>query len=160
MNRRIAVTALLGVGLMNMISCAGEEKEAGLMKEIVALRLSKKELKIKVDSLTRDLNKCERVKVNRWFTPQGYEEVQLKDLQIENPERHIEEALRKRQDLIPSLVNTTENKSFEYQDIQVLGANWVVALLSDGHTKVKVLYNYTIDATGVVNFNLLDTEDF
>ena len=120
-------------------------KNDSLEKEIVLLK-----------SLNDSLIKISNASENQWFD-KDFNGSHLTRQGITNPEKFVENALRKRTDLIPS--EAVLGGTMSYGKIQLLGNKWVIADYSDGHIQGRSIYEYRIDDKKVLTFKILASND-
>lgn len=109
-------------------------------------------LKVLNDSLI----KLSQVKENLWFD-KDFNGARLTRQGITNPEEFVENALRKRVDLIPS--EAVLGGTMSYGKIQLLGNKWVIADYNDGHIQGRSIYEYRIDDKKALTFKILASND-
>lgn len=120
-------------------------KNDSLEKEIVLLK-----------SVNDSLLKIENISENLWFD-KDFNGTHLTRKGIKNPEKFVENALRKRTDLIPfeAVLGGTMN----FGKIQLLGNKWIIADYSDGHIQGRSIYEYRIDDKKALTFKILASND-
>ncbi|MBE0422347.1 MAG: hypothetical protein IBX66_00240 [Lutibacter sp.] len=120
-------------------------KNDSLEKEIVLLK-----------SVNDSILKIENVVENLWFD-KDFNGAHLTRKGITNPEEFVENALRKRTDLIPfeAVLGGTMN----FGKIQLLGNKWIIADYSDGHIQGRSIYEYRIDDEKALTFKILASND-
>ncbi|MHB1106860.1 MAG: hypothetical protein ACYCZ2_10900 [Lutibacter sp.] len=120
-------------------------KNDSLEKEIVILK-----------SLNDSILKIENVAENLWFD-KVFNGGHLTRLGITNPEEFVENALRKRTDLIP--FEAVMGGTMNFGKIQLLGNKWIIADYSDGHIQGRSIYEYRIDDKKALTFKILASND-
>ena len=120
-------------------------KTDSLVKEIVLLK-----------SLNDSLLKVSQAEKNYWFN-KDFNGSHLIQQGIKNPEEFVENALRKRIDLIPS--EAVLGGTMNFGKIQLLGNKWVIADYSDGHIQGRSIYEYRIDYKKALTFKILASND-
>lgn len=120
-------------------------KNDSLEKEIVLLK-----------SLNDSLLKLGQAAENLWFD-KDFNGSHLTRQGITNPEEFVENALRKRADLIPfeAVLGGTMN----YGKIQLLGNKWIIADYSDGHIQGRSIYEYRLNDKKELSFKILASND-
>ncbi|HEY9221921.1 MAG TPA: hypothetical protein VIO43_10155 [Lutibacter sp.] len=120
-------------------------KNDSLEKEIVLLK-----------KLNDSLSKLGQAEGNLWFD-KDFNGTHLTRKGIKNPEEFVENALRKRTDLIPfeAVLGGTMN----FGKIQLLGNKWIIADYSDGHIQGRSIYEYRIDDKKALTFKILASND-
>lgn len=153
------ISILLLAGLL-ILSCkdANEQPEnfpdktAQLTLKIDSL---KKEIVI-LKSLNDSILKIENVAENLWFD-KDFNGSHLTRKGITNPEEFVENALRKRNDLIP--YDAVLGGTMNFGKIQLLGNKWIIADYSDGHIQGRSIYEYRIDDKKALTFKILASND-
>ena len=120
-------------------------KKDSLEKEIVLLK-----------GLNDSLIKLSQVEKNYWFD-KDFNGSHLTRKGIINPEEFVENALRKRADLIPS--EAVLGGTMSYGKIQLLGNKWIIADYNDGHIQGRSIYEYQIDDKKAMSFKILASND-
>lgn len=120
-------------------------KNDSLEKEIVILK-----------SLNDSLLKISQIKKNLWFD-KDFNGAHLTRKGITNPEKFVENALRKRADLIP--YDAVLGGTMNFGKIQLLGNKWVIADYNDGHIQGRSIYEYRIDDKKALTFKMLASND-
>lgn len=120
-------------------------KNDSLVKEIVLLK-----------SLNDSLIKISNVSENQWFD-KDFNGIHLTRQGIKNPEEFVENALRKRADMIP--FEAVLGGTMSYGKIQLLGNKWIIADYSDGHIQGRSIYEYRIDDKKALTFKILASND-
>jgi hypothetical protein len=120
-------------------------KNDSLEKEIVLLK-----------SLNDSLIKISQVAENYWFD-KDFNGSHLTRMGITNPEEFVENALRKRADLIP--FEAVLGGTMSYGKIQLLGNKWIIADYNDGHIQGRSIYEYRIDDKKAMSFKILTSND-
>ena len=124
------------------------------------------QLTLKIDSLEKEivllksvndsLSKLGQSGENLWFD-KDFNGTHLTRKGIKNPEEFVENALRKRTDLIP--FEAVLGGTMIYGKIQLLGNKWIIADYSDGHIQGRSIYEYQIDDKKVLTFKILASND-
>ena len=128
--------------------------------KVVNQKLSQKIdiLQVQNDSLKKvlDLRNAEsEVKLAdspEWYYPET-DSRELLDSGIEDPEAYIQNALREKTDLIP--MDAVLGGTMHYNNIQLLGNNWLIADFEDGHVYGKALFEYKISNRNKLNFKII-----
>ncbi|MCC8359128.1 hypothetical protein LA313_04390 [Salinimicrobium sp. ASW11-47] len=112
----------------------------------------------KIDSLTQELNRQQELKdslVNLReidYSANDYSIFFGKEFEdIDNPEEHIVNALKNKEDLIP--LKAVLGGSMEFRKVQVISEDWVLAIYDDGHVQGKSIFEYELQEDGEVEFN-------
>ncbi len=110
-----------------------------------------------IDSLTQELNRQQELKdslVNLReidYSANDYSIFFGKEFEdIDNPEEHIINALKNKEDLIP--LKAVLGGSMEFRKVQVISEDWVLAIYDDGHVQGKSIYEYELQEDGEVEF--------
>ena len=124
------------------------------------------EFTFKIDSLNKEIQslkilndslmKTENATENYWFIS-AYNGSRLSRLGITNPEKFVENALRKRVDLIPS--EAVLGGTMNFGKIQLLGNKWVIADYNDGHIQGRTIFEYLVNDKKAVEFKILASND-
>ena len=121
---------------------------------------------LKIDSLNKEISslkslkdsliKISQTEKNYWFD-KDFNGVQFTRQGIQNPEEFVENALRKKADLIPfeAVLGGTMN----FGKIQLLGNKWIIADYSDGHIQGRSIYEYGINDKKEISFKILTSND-
>lgn len=120
-------------------------KNDSLEKEIVLLK-----------SLNDSLTKISNMPENQWFD-KDFNGSHLTRQGITNPEKFVENELKKRTDLIPS--EAVLGGTMNYGKIQLLGNKWVIADYNDGHIQGRTIYEYRLNNKKVLEFKVLASND-
>ena len=120
-------------------------KNDSLAKEIVGLK-----------SLNDSLMKLSQTQKNFWFD-KDFNGAHLTRKGITNPEEFVENALRKRNDLIPN--DAVLGGTMNFGKIQLLGNKWIIADYSDGHIQGRSIYEYRMDDKKALTFKILASND-
>ncbi|MHB1148610.1 MAG: hypothetical protein ACYC01_13590 [Lutibacter sp.] len=120
-------------------------KNDSLEKEMVLLK-----------SLNDSLIKISNVSENQWFD-KDFNGSHFTRQGITNPEKFVENALRKRTDLIPS--EAVLGGTMSYGKIQLLGNKWVIADYNDGHIQGRSIYEYRLNDKKELIFKILASND-
>lgn len=153
------VTILLIIGIF-AFSCKKEVKQTeNLPDKTAQLTIKNDSLKKEIQllkSLNDSLINISQDEKNYWFIPE-YNGSHLTRQGITNPEKFVENALRKRADLIPfeAVLGGTMN----YGKIQLLGNKWVIADYSDGHIQGRSIYEYRLNDKTMLTFKILASND-
>ncbi|MFD0837221.1 hypothetical protein ACFQ0I_15690 [Mariniflexile aquimaris] len=110
-------------------------------------------LKIENDSLTKILTE-KKSESNYWFDVE-YDGKKLIEIGIKNPEEFIENTLREKTELIP--LKPTLGGTMNYDKIQLLSREWLIADFSDGHVEGRAIYKYKLNKKGLLEFELLNS---
>lgn len=114
----------------------------------------KREIQL-LKSLNDSLIKISQEEKNYWFDP-DFNGSHLTRQGITNPEKFVENALRKRADLIPEgVLGGTMN----FLKIQLLGNRWVIADYSDGHIQGRSIYEYRMNEKKELAFKIMASND-
>ena len=133
----------------SIISCEKQNHDANLVVE--KLKSENSFLKQKNDSLNKELKKS-ILKGNYWFDS-GYGGLILKNKGINNPEKYIENTLREKPELIP--LEPTLGGKMTFDNIQILGEEWIIADYSDGHVQGRTIYSYKLNKNNKLKFKVL-----
>lgn len=120
-------------------------KNDSLEKEIVLLK-----------KLNDSLSKLSQGEENFWFD-KDFNGAQFTRQGITNPEEFVENALRKKTDLIPS--DAVLGGTMSFGKIQLLGNRWVIADYSDGHIQGRSIYEYRLNDKKELAFKVLASND-
>lgn len=110
-------------------------------------------LKTKNDSLTKILTE-KKSDSNYWFDAE-YDGDKLIEIGIKNPEEFVENTLREKTELIP--LKATLGGTMNFDKIQLLSREWLIADFSDGHIQGSALYKYKLNKKGQLEFELLNS---
>lgn len=91
-------------------------------------------------------------KNNQWFGIEQKAEI-LKNLNIENPEKHIEDKLREQTEILP--LKAVLGGTMTIDHIVILNEDWIIANYSDGHVYGESIIQYKIDKNGKLKFKVL-----
>ncbi len=75
---------------------------------------------------------------------------------IEDPEQHIINALKQKNDLIP--LKEVLGGNMEFRQVQVISEEWVLAIYDDGHVQGKSIFAYELQEDGEVKFTEVATK--
>lgn len=111
-------------------------------------------LQVQNDSLREVLVlKSEEIEVSEiphWYYP----ETDSRKLSgIDDPEEYIKSALLEKTDLIP--MEAVLGGTMHYNNIQLLGNNWLIADFEDGHVYGKALFEYAIREENKLHFKII-----
>jgi hypothetical protein len=153
------ITILLIIGFL-AFSCKKEVKQTeDLPDKTAQLTIKNDSLKKEIQllkSLNDSLIKISQEEKNYWFIPE-YNGSHLARQRITNPEKFVENALRKRADLIP--FEAVLGGNMNYGKIQLLGNKWVIADYSDGHIQGRSIYEYRLNDKTTLTFKILASND-
>ncbi|OGS70954.1 MAG: hypothetical protein A3F91_11025 [Flavobacteria bacterium RIFCSPLOWO2_12_FULL_35_11] len=153
------ISILLIVGFL-ILSCKdANEQPENLPDKTVQLSLKNDSLEkeiVLLKSLNDSLLKISHVAENLWFD-KDFNGAHLTRQGITNPEKFVENSLRKRVDLIP--FEAVLGGTMKFGKIQLLGNKWVIADYSDGHIQGRSIYEYRIDDKKVLTFKILASND-
>ena len=110
-------------------------------------------LKTENDSLAKILTK-KKSESNYWFDAE-YDGEKLIEIGIRNPEEFVENTLREKTDLIP--LKATLGGTMNFEKIQLLSREWLIADFSDGHVQGRAIYKYKLNIKGQLEFELLNS---
>ncbi|MBF4516749.1 hypothetical protein IRZ71_10355 [Flavobacterium sp. ANB] len=142
---------ILVVMLFSILSCEKLNYESNLTIE--KLKSENIHLKQKNDSLNIEFKKA-KLNKNYWFDIES-EGIDFINKGIKNPEKYIENSLRKNPELIP-LEPILGGKMF-FENIQILGNKWLIADYSDGHISGRTIYSYKFNKNNTVEFKSLSS---
>ena len=121
---------------------------------------------LKIDSLNKEIShlkslndsliKISQTEKNYWFD-KDFNGIQFTRQGIANPEEFVENALRKRADLIP--FEAVLGGTMRYGKIQLLGNKWLIADYNDGHIQGRSIYEYRINDKKEISFKILASND-
>ncbi len=69
---------------------------------------------------------------------------------IQDPKKHITEALKQQKDLIP--LDPVLGGTMEFRQVQVITENWVLAVYDDGHVQGKSIFEYELQENNKITF--------
>lgn len=146
----IKTQLISAVILLFLMSCNnGKDME-------VNLELTNKidSLQVQNDSLREVLvlksEEIEGSEIPQWYYP----ETDARKLSnIEDPEEYIKSALREKTDLIP--MDAVLGGTMHFNNIQLLGSNWLIADFEDGHVYGKALFEYAVREKNEINFKIV-----
>ena len=110
-------------------------------------------LKTENDSLAKILTE-KKSESNYWFDAE-YDGEKLIEIGIKNPEEFVENTLREKTDLIP--LKATLGGTMNFEKIQLLSREWLIADFSDGHVQGRAIYKYKLNKKGQLEFELLNS---
>lgn len=147
----------IALGLLLFISACREPSSKSTSEitssEIMALESKLKAIEKEKDSLELLLENYVSKSSTTWFG--DMEAKPFKELGIENPKKHILEALRNTQSVIP-LKGVLGGTMF-FTDIEILSSKWIIASYEDGHIMGRSIFTYKINPeTMEVEFAVLD----
>lgn len=135
----IALSALI-------ISCAGpSEKEEDLSAQVDSLTRETEELKLANDTLSEHL--FQKTYLTREY-PSYFDT-------IPEPEEHLLEHLREREDLIPK--DPVLGGTMRFTKVRFIDDEIFVAEYEDGHVMGKAVYTYTLNNSGDLDFQMIGT---
>jgi len=158
--KKMRKTAILLLAGILILSCKDAvEQPEDLSDKTVQLTLKNDSLKKEITllkSLNDSLSKLGQAGENLWFD-KDFNGAHLTRQGIKNPEEFVENALRKRTDLIPfeAVLGGTMN----YGKIQLLGNKWIIADYSDGHIQGRSIYEYRLNDKKELIFKILASND-
>lgn len=127
-------------------SCSSTDTE-----RINLLEKENDDLKTKVDSLNQLLDE-EQTLSNDWFDSELIDS-QFLHLGITRPKEFIAQSLREKQELIP--IQGVLGGEMNFDKIQPIGWDWVIADYHDGHVYGMALYKYQFNDVGELTFELI-----
>lgn len=133
----------------SILSCEKQNHKDNLVFE--KLNSENNFLKRKNDSLNRELKKA-NLKGNYWFDVE-YEGVNFVNKGINDPEKYIENALRQKTELIP--LKPTLGGKMIFDNILILGEEWIIADYSDGHVEGRTIFSYKLNNKDKLEFKIL-----
>ena len=138
------------IWLLFFLSCKSKEnsEQAFLISKLVT---EKKQCIQKNDSLLVKLNLLEN---NYWFD--SFEKEKFIGIGWENPENKIENALRKRLDLIP--LSAVLGGKMDFEKVQLLSNQWILASYSDGHVCGRALYEFNVNNKNQLEFKIFKSQ--
>ena len=101
------------------------------------------------------LLKLSRLENNYWFQNE-YEGEKFKKKGWEDPEKEIETELRKRLDLIP--LSAVLGGKMNFERIQLLSNQWIMASYSDGHVSGRALYEFYLNENSRFEFKIFKSQ--
>ena len=69
---------------------------------------------------------------------------------IQDPKKHITEALKQQKDLIR--LDPVLGGTMEFRQVQVITENWVLAVYDDGHVQGKSIFEYELQENNKITF--------
>jgi hypothetical protein len=153
-------TAILLLAGFLILSCKDvSEQPENLSDKTVQLTLKNDSLEkeiVLLKSVNDSLSKLGQSGENLWFD-KDFNGAHLTRKGIKNPEEFVENALRKRTDLIP--YDAVLGGTMNFGKIQLLGNKWVIADYNDGHIQGRSIYEYRIDDKKALTFKILASND-
>lgn len=143
----------LALTLLLILSCSNNNANESLLQEIIELQIQNDSLMEIVMEKEEHLNSS---KTPQWFYPET-DARKLLESGIENPEAYIKNALLEKTDLIP--MDAVLGGTMHYNNIQLLGDQWLIADFEDGHVYGKVIVKYTIGENNEVAFKIIALSD-
>ncbi|MCG2430400.1 hypothetical protein [Aequorivita xiaoshiensis] len=147
MKSKLIVLSLL---LLTLIACNNNRSSDSILQNRID------SLQIQNDSLTEVLTAKTAVTENtdspQWYYPET-DSRKLLDLGVEDPGKHIKQALRENKDLIP--MDAVLGGTMHYNNIQLLGDKWIIADFEDGHVYGKAIFEYTLLEDDKLNFKII-----
>jgi hypothetical protein len=137
----------------SIMSCEKQNHEDNLVVE--KLKLENNFLKQNNDSLSNEL-KIIKMTRNYWFDVE-FEGVKLVNKGIKDPEKYIENSLRERPELIP--LKPVLGGKMVFDNIQVLGEEWIIADYSDGHVQGRAIFSYKVNNDAKVKFVIVKSSE-
>jgi|SRR5690554_4677117 len=135
--------------LLLLLGCTDNEAHENLQNEL-------QELRIQNDSLMEVVLENEKnqmaSKAPQWYYPET-DARELLDSGIENPEEYIKNALLEKTDLIP--MDAVLGGTMRFNNIQLLGDQWLIADFEDGHVYGKAILEYNFDKNNTVAFRII-----
>lgn|SRR5690554_6655257 len=133
--------------LLLLLGCANNEADESQQDELQKLRIQN-------DSLMEVVmeKNCIDSKTPQWYFPE-MDSRNLLESGIENPEAYIKNALLDRIDLIP--IDAVLGGTMHYNNIQLLGDQWLIADFEDGHVYGKAIVGYTIGENNEIDFKII-----
>jgi len=155
--RKISILVIIGLLAFGCKDTVNKTVEFPDKIELLTLKNDslKKEIQL-LKSLNDSLIKISQVGKNYWFIPE-YNGSHLTRQGIANPQEFVENALRKRADLIP--FEAVLGGTMRYGKIQLLGNKWVIADYNDGHIQGRSIYEYWINDKKELSFKILASND-
>lgn len=95
-----------------------------------------------------------KMNTNYWYNEE-HDGKSLKAIGISDPENFIKEALDENSQIIP--LEAVLGGKMHFNNIQLLGSEWLIADFEDGHIQGKALYKYTISEKSEVKFELIES---
>lgn len=155
--RKISILIIIG---FLTFACKNEVKQLEKSSDKTA------EFTLKIDSLNKEIShlkslndsliKISQTEKNYWFD-KDFNGIQFTRQGIKNPEEFVENALRKRTDLIP--FEAVLGGTMRYGKIQLLGNKWLIADYNDGHIQGRSIYEYRINDKKEISFKILASND-
>lgn len=153
------LSILFIIGFLSLGCKNDADKTENLANETEPLILKNDSLKKEIQllkSLNDSLIKISPEEKNYWFDP-DFNGSHLTRQGITNPEKFVENALRKRADLFPA--KAVLGGTMNFLKIQLLGNRWVIADYSDGHIQGRSIYEYRINEKNELAFKMLASND-
>ena len=155
--KKIALLLLIGFLAFSCKDEANKSENLPDIKELLTLKNDSLEKEIvNLKSLNDSLLKINQVTENKWFD-KDFNGSHFTRQEIINPEEFVENALKKRTDLIPS--DAVLGGTMSYGKIQLLGNRWVIADYSDGHIQGRSIYEYRLNDKKELIFKVLASND-
>lgn len=131
--------------LLLIFSCNESHRNEKLLSNVDSLR-------IKHDSLINVLNKRKHCS-NYWYDIE-FDGLELIERGIKNPVEFIETSLREKTDLIP--IDPTEGGKLQFDNIQILGKEWLIADFDDGTVQGRAIYQYKLNEDNELEFEIVN----
>lgn len=131
--------------LLLIFSCTESERNEAAMADMNNLR-------IKHDSLINVLNE-RRHCVNYWYDIE-FDGIELIEKGINNPVEFIESSLREKPELIPTITGSEGKMRFD--NIQILGKEWLIADFDDGKIQGRAIYQYKLNDENELEFKIVN----
>ena len=93
---------------------------------------------------------------NYWYSD-DQDGKSLRAIGISDPENHIKQALYKSPQLIP--LKAVLGGEMHFNEILLLGNEWLIADYEDGHIQGKAIFRYLINDDNEVVFELIDSSN-
>ncbi|NEW78020.1 MAG: hypothetical protein GZ086_01055 [Gelidibacter sp.] len=155
--KRIAILFLIGFLAFSCKDDLNKPENLPDIKEQLTLKNDSLEKEIvNLKSLNDSLLKIGHVTENKWFD-KDFNGSHFTRQGITNPEEFVENALRKKADLIPS--EAVLGGTMTYGKIQLLGNRWVIADYNDGHIQGRSIYEYRLNNKKELVFKILASND-
>lgn len=143
----------LALTLLFFLSCSNNKANESLRQEIIELQIQNDSLMEIVMEKEKHLSSSE---TPQWFYPET-DARKLFESGIENPEAYIKNALLEKTDLIP--MDAVLGGTMHYNNIQLLGDQWLIVDFEDGHVYGKAIVKYTIGENNEVAFKIIALSD-
>jgi len=155
--KKIALLLLIGILAFSCKDEANKSENLPDIMELLTLKNDSLEKEIaNLKSLNDSMLKINQVTENKWFD-KDFNGSHFTRQGITNPEEFVENALKKRTDLIPS--DAVLGGTMSYGKIQLLGNRWVIADYSDGHIQGRSIYEYQLNDKKELIFKVLASND-